>query len=222
MEPLIEKFSKLNTPSRAQLLLKLNQINLDKLNKRINNNVSSILHSNEIQLQSENSANNENQLDQAALAITGNQSLPRQPEDPANNVNPAYQALIIGNQNLPISHNVEQIPLVEDQNHQTPVKANRRIKYTNDVKKEAVELALEFNNNCKAAKKMREKYKCDGFDESRIREWINSKEFCTQEDIDKAKKKPQKRNKTSTYPKLDKFIKQWLTEKRSKKQEVRS
>ena len=30
MKPLIEKFSKLSTPSRAHLLLKLNEINTDK------------------------------------------------------------------------------------------------------------------------------------------------------------------------------------------------
>ena len=37
MEPLIENFSKLNTPSRAQLLFRFNKVNLEKLNNRINN-----------------------------------------------------------------------------------------------------------------------------------------------------------------------------------------
>ena len=44
MEPLIERFNKMSTPSRAHLLFKFNEINLQKLNKRINanNNVAPV------------------------------------------------------------------------------------------------------------------------------------------------------------------------------------
>ena len=39
MKPLIEQFSKLNTPSIAQLLLQLNDLNSQLLSKRINTDI---------------------------------------------------------------------------------------------------------------------------------------------------------------------------------------
>ena len=50
-----------------------------------------------------------------------------------------------------------------------------------------------------------------------IREWIVSLKFCTQEDIDKARKKPQKRVHKSTIKGLDDHLRQWLIKKRKDK-----
>lgn len=65
---------------------------------------------------------------------------------------------------------------------------DRKAKYTEDLKKEAVKLAVEFNNNREAARKMQELHPdvFKNLNESLIREWRKDPKLNSQYEFDRA------------------------------------
>jgi len=86
-------------------------------------------------------------------------------------------------------------------------KENRRMKYSDELKKEAVALALKLNNNSKAAEDIKKKYSLQKLDESSIREWIATSKYCKDEEVFKDKRKSQVRDAQAKMPELDDHMK---------------
>ena len=114
----------------------------------------------------------------------------------------------------PVMMEVEANP-INPTNPINPV--NVRKWHNEDLKKEAVKLALEYNNNAKAAAEVMKKYNLRQLDESSIREWINAHKYCTKEEVEKAKKKVQIRSTQARYKEIEDHLINWIKEMRKKK-----
>ena len=119
----------------------------------------------------------------------------------------------INRSNEPISNQPPSSLPAENQNPN-----NRRHKYTEEMKQYAVDQYKTLNNYCKAAVETQKKYTLSNkIDESSVREWVNSKKYCTQQDIDNTKKKKQARDLKGRINGLDAHIKEFLTKQRKNK-----
>jgi len=90
-------------------------------------------------------------------------------------------------------------------------------KHSDVFKKEAAQLAVQYNNNSKATSELKIKYQLKTLDKSSIREWIHSGKYCTKEESSNQRRRWQTRDLRSKFPELDNHIKDTIKEKRQKK-----
>ena len=195
MESIIKAFKRLNTPSRANLMLKLMETNLELLLGRQPNQPVS--------------------LPQDIPVITSDH-IPLQENIPI--IPQSEQQLTLINQIPPENDNQAHLPnAIED----TDNPKNRRHKYSKEMKEFAVEQFLKLNNYCKAALEAQKNYSLSNkIDESSVREWVASLKYCTQDQIDKAKKTKQARDPQAKWPQLDAHMRDYLIGQRKNKVSV--
>ena len=163
MESIIKAFKRLNTPSRANLMLKLMDTNLQLLAERRPN--EPISHPQDIP----EFSGNHNSLQE---------DIPMIPQ--------LEEQMLLLNQVQPENGNQSHLlNVIEDTSNPN----NRRNKYSKEMKEFTVEQFLKLNNYCKAALETQKKYTLSNkIDESSVREWVGSLKYCIQEQLDNAKK----------------------------------